>query len=324
MSTYSMESLYNKIVGANYSYVHSTYKTKSVLESDDDIKDIKTESDTFQSKIKKLKNYSTNKDYDNKEIRNINNFVKEFNAFKKKTDLTSNTEITKKMEELESLLKENKKNLKKAGVSISDKGFLGFDSEDFEDVDTKVLKELFSGNDSFINKASKIIRSIKSVAEENEQTVSYIKYHPTTSYTKQELATASNCIALNNTFLNYYNGINYDESLESEFGTFANLYNMLLEDSNVKGSTYLENIKTATAANASNLNTLGFSIDNDTNELSFAANDIDSDTKKEAFLALFDSTNTDSFSSVMSSNLKKIYNQVIKADEIGATIDYGA
>lgn len=320
VDSYSMSSFYNKIYTSNQ-YVSPESKIRKTISAKDNMTELINESDKFRNRITKLDNYKKSTHQESKLIRNINSFVKEYNSFKKKADGAKDSQISKKMDELEKLISDNKKELKKAGITVDKKNQLRFDSTDFDEINKKVFEGLFSGKDSFIKKANKIIRDVNYYSKENEISEEYVKYHPTVNYSRYEINLAGACNGMNHV-VNAFSkrDSNFDELAMSDFSILYN--NIILYSPG--NSTAIENLKNISSEKQEELSKIGITVDE---EGCYGFNPVDDmEAANTAFDILFHDSEegeaTDYVSAIKQS-IYDIFRQSLKTDKIGITIDQG-
>ena len=255
-----MSSTTGLITFSNNSYLYSSYKTRKTLVSNDKMAEMMDETDKLQTRARKLKNYKTSTHQESKLIRNINNFVKEYNAVRKKAEGIEDPTFQKKYAKLVDLVEENKKALKKVGVTVGETGGLGFDSTDFDKVKKSDLEKLFSGTDSFIYKANKKIRDLKNYAGANLYSEEYYRYKDKVSFSPEQIQAAKDAVEFIDILESSQSGIeNFD------INSFIEKYNKLMdlhtsEDANIRQVVEKISELTENSSYTSQLNNFGISV----------------------------------------------------------------
>lgn len=303
-------------ISNNYSYSKSS--RKMVRQLDESVQNIQDEIEGVQKTVRRLKNFSANGSNDRLE-KYLEDFTKKYNKLKKEAKSVENEDLKKEISKLEDLLDENKKDLKKLGVKMSDDE-LEFDSEVFEDVREKDINKLFEGKDSFIKKLYKTTRTIDELADKSEYKYELKSVSTTIKYDKNTIDALKSSDIVPSimafqgdisvlTALNAQN--NADKVIEG-LGKFANSYNELKSNNtNIKLITdELEN-------NWIELNELGLEFGQD-DLLSFKQEKINADSFGEVYAELFDK-NSD-FVKALNNSCNTIFNKLITTENPENTI----
>lgn len=185
---YSAAGFLEKIRTNNNSYV-SSYK-KRVREANTGVETLQEDIADFRKCIRNLKNYSSGVTPKSKVERQLKDFVKSYNSMKKNSADVTDEKLSKQLSKLENLFSEHEKDLKKIGLKQSD-GKLEFDTDVFEEdedkVVDKVIGKLFSGKDSFIRQADKIMRGVESSADDAEYSMVERRLSKTTTYSDEDI-----------------------------------------------------------------------------------------------------------------------------------------
>lgn len=163
--SYNTYELLDKIQNNNYHYVNF-YKKKSI-EANDDVKVLQKNITAFQKDVKKLTKYSPDKVVKSQLEKQIGKFVSSYNALKKNGDKVTDEEVNKQIAKLDKLFSDNAKDLSKIGLKEAD-GKLKFDSDVFEEAKDEVFEKLFTGKESLIRQANKILRKVDDGAQDAE------------------------------------------------------------------------------------------------------------------------------------------------------------
>ena len=311
MAVQLISNIWDK-VKTNYSYT-SSYR-KQVRETDEDIQNMQEGISGFRKIIRTLRNYSPNTITKDKLEKNLESFVKEYNELKKDSKNIENKDIRKELSKMDELISENKKELKKIGIKVSDDE-LKFDSEIFKDAKDKEINRLFEGNDSFINKIYKTMRNVNKIADESEYQLEYKQFSQTTKYDKTTIdalktsnevpciidfqGTVSALTALSST---------EDKAKISEYLTkFAQSYNSFKDMCDEK-SIELNMIISGFNANKNDLANLGLNLDAD-NTVSFTQSAINNDNFAKSYDALFNKKSE--FVKVINDSCNTIFNNLI-------------
>lgn len=121
------------------------------------------------------------------------NLAKTYNSMKTDAEKVSDAELDKQMEKLEKLFDKNERDLKKIGVKKKDGKYV-FDSDTFEDADSKVINRLLEGKDSFISQTEKIMRKIETRLVDIQYSTVQRNLMRTTKYDKDEITIAASFI----------------------------------------------------------------------------------------------------------------------------------
>jgi hypothetical protein len=252
----------------------------------------------------------------------------------KKAENITDSSLKKYLNKLDTLIDDNAKSLKKLGLKKNDDGELEFDEDTFDDdFDQKVADKLFTGTDSFIDQARKLMRNIDYSASDAEFVTTEKRFYDGIKYSNEEITQAKAYLNLlnNSTVLNTLSGSVKDgsisnidkEDMYSVLESVRDNLNLLGEN----GKEIYENEKyNAYFAN------LGFSLEN--NSVTFSRNAESVDTPdgtsysslKQEFIGsltqLFgdESSNDGGFMNWLKKYCQDGYNKTIKLDEIQKNI----
>lgn len=168
MASFSAEGLLEHLQQSNYSYRMSY--TKRVHEANESVQNLRGNLEDFRKSVRDLKKYTSGVTSTERMEKQITGFIKSYNKISSNAGKITDKELKKQLNELDELIGSNEKQLEKIGITKNKKGKLEFDTEEFEEAETKYLDELFSGRNSFISKAGKILRGVDKNVDEAEYT----------------------------------------------------------------------------------------------------------------------------------------------------------
>jgi hypothetical protein len=221
----------------------------------------------------------------------------------------------------------------------NDDGELEFDEDTFDDdADTKTIKKLFEGTDSFGDQLFKITRDIDSSASDAQYITSERHLSSTTKYSNLDYLNANSYLLIQNgaSLLNYYcehsnNGTTIDYNNNDEKNSIVDALNSVALGLNYTDKT--DALLKSYEDNKDNLAKLGVSYDdstgyfsldisrnNATGEITYASTGADYSIDADVFDAVFNSSE-DSFYSALNSFSKDGFNSAMKTSTIGVTID---
>jgi hypothetical protein len=246
-----------------------------------------------------------------------------------KEENITDSNLKKYLDKLDTLIDDNAKSLKKLGLKKNDDGELEFDEDTFDDdYDQKIVNKLFTGTDSFIDQARKLMRNIDYSASDAQIVKTERHLSSATKYESSDILKAykyETAISWGQVLNDVYkkckeNSANYSSYLtEDDIKTFISCVNDLSGDSDIL--TLCENNKDKLKAlniNYSSGDKGEFKLEYDTNSGTTSTTPLDN----AACDALFNSS-ADSFVSKLISLSKEGFNNTIKVSEIGVDIsDY--
>ena len=334
----SSSELYNKIKSNDNSYTKN-YK-KRVIEADTDVQDMQESMETFKSSVRKLKRYKSGVSSRSRVEQQLKKFTSAYNDLKKVSANVTDKKVQKEMEKIDDYLTDNKKLLKKVGIKKGTNDKYSFDSEVFEDVEDEDLDELLTGNDSFIQKLSRMVRSADEKIDDAEYVSSVRSFHSITKYSSDDLKIASYAMGFyyctklvqeNNELLNK-DTLNEDikNQIVKALGEYVNTHNDLSTNTTGVQSSLIDNIKTLDneTDNREAIRKIGLDVNEGELEKikdengNYILNDdlIQSDDFKAGYSFLFGSKSD--YSNKMKEYAKEIYTTVLKTDELGLQIDF--
>lgn len=340
--TYNMSDFYQLVSDNNNIYKSQNKEHKTVLTADSNVEDMQEDITTLRKKIRSLKSYHNNTYVESKLSKQLESFKDAYNELKEKYDSVSDNEkLSKELNKLENLISDNMKSLKKVGIKYNDKGYLTYDSEKLEDVEDSTLETLFSGNDSFISKANKIVGKIEDAANDTAVKSERVAYHRTVSYSDEELQLAYHCADVQNVMIglsaentiikgiedtiadienSVYIGV-YQESVKYRTAyqeSFVELYNTLLEKAD---ESTVKQMKELSSMQKDTLNAIGLSFDESgkmeiAEDVKNISKDVDFTTNIEK---LFGENAT--YREGINSIADELLNKTLKTEKLGITID---
>jgi ribosomal protein S17E len=152
---------------------------KLVREADEDVEKFQEKFEDFRKIVRKLHNYSSS-DTTNEKLKGyLTDFADTYNSMVKNKDSITDKSLLKQLDNLDALIDDNSKALKKLGLKMSD-GKLEFDDEKFDDEadsEQKTINSLFTGTDSFIGQAFLLMRKIDKSAADAQYVVTERYYN---------------------------------------------------------------------------------------------------------------------------------------------------
>ena len=323
----SSSELYNKITSNDNSYTKN-YK-KRVREADTDVQDMQESMETFKSSVRKLKRYKSGAVSRSRVEQQLKKFTSAYNDLKKVSANVTDKKVQEEMEKIDDYLTDNKKLLKKVGIKKGTNDKYSFDSEVFEDVEDEDLDELLTGNDSFIHKLSRMVRSAEEKTDDAEYVINVRKFHSITKYDDKDLATASNAkqlflstdIAQKKIDLIKAENITdtNKDSIVTGLKSYVETHNKLITDATDNQSSLVSNIKTLNKQYKDQLSKIGLTV-KDNGELEQAENTDINEAFKESYNIFFGSED-ESYSSQIRKCAEEIYTTLLKTEELGLQVD---
>lgn len=340
--TYNMSDFYQLVRDNNNIYKSQNKEHKTVLTADSNVENMQDDITTLRKKIRSLKSYHNNTYVETKLSKQLESFKDAYNELKEKYDSVSDNEkLSKELNKLENLISDNMKSLKKVGIKYNDKGYLTYDSEKLEDVEDSTLETLFSGNDSFISKANKIVGKIEAAANDTAVKSERVAYHRTVSYSNEELTFAYHCADIQNvmTGMSDENTIikgiedtitdiensDYSADYQESVGyrtayqeSFVKLYNALLAKAD---ESTAKQMKELSSMQKDTLNAIGISFD-ESGKMGIAE-DVESLSKDEDFTANIEKLfgKKAIYREGINSIANELLNKTLKTEKLGITID---
>lgn len=323
----SSSDLYEKITNNGNTYTKN-YK-KKVREADTDVQDMQESMETFKSSVRKLKRYKSGVSSRSRVEKQLKNFTSAYNDLKKVSANVSDKKVQKEMKKIDDYLTDNKKLLKKVGIKKGTNDKYSFDSEVLKDAEDEDLDALFTGNDSFIQKLSRMVRSADEKTDDAEYVINVRSFHSITRYSNEELSTADNAqkmlyyanVAQNNNELLKNGALTDDDKKKIVNGvkSYVEKHNELVSNITSEQSDLANNIKALDEKNKEELSKIGLTV-KDGGELKQAENTDISEAFKESYNILFGSA-AESYSSQIKKYAEEIYKTVLKTEELGLQVD---
>lgn len=320
---YTSNDLISKLISNDFSYTNA-YKSRG-REVDTNVEKIQNEIEEFRKNVRSLRNYSSGATVKSKLEKQISKLVKSYNAMKNDSKNVEDEEIKEQLTKLEKLFTDNEKELKKIGITKSEKEELMFDEEVFEDAEEEDFSKLFSGKGSFVDQANKIINKAKSSAEDAYFHIVERNVSRTTRYDQQDIELAEGYLladAVISTLAAYNEKVQSGaldeadkENLNYDFNILAAIYSIDQEDK----SGELDVIQKLYKDNESNLANLGVSFDDEKTSLLYDENtDATTEQFKDAYQYMFGSDAA--FAKGVSESSKNAFYNIINPEKIGVSI----
>jgi hypothetical protein len=310
---YTCSSFIDKVKNNNYSYTNSY--TKLVRESDTDVEKFQEKFEELRKNIRSLHNYSSNNTTDEKLKNYLTKLTDTYNSMVNDKDSLTDSSLQKQLDKLDSLIDDNAKALKKVGLKKTD-GKLEFDEDTFDDdADKKTINKLFTGTDSFIDKAHKLMRNIEKSADNAQYVTTERHLSHTTKYEDEDIDKARTYISLQSNTKSITDQLkNASESTDTDIAELLDELGSAL-DSADKDEGLIEIYK----KNEDNMKKVGFSFSDDYKTLAFDKSvDMTSDDFEQSYETLFGDTS--SFQSQLDAYCKEGYSQAMKLETIGVDI----
>jgi len=167
-SRYSMLTDYASIKNGSYGKLMKAYYTKdgaskqvsSLVKSDKNLRSYSTSEDTAKKiteiersaeSLQKSSNTLLEEEFKENEesLLKMKDFVSNYNTMIDKTEDSSVSSISTKMDTLLSITKGNENSLKELGITIGDDGKLSLSEDTYKSADLATAKKLFNGNGSY-------------------------------------------------------------------------------------------------------------------------------------------------------------------------------
>ncbi len=327
MSTIYGASTFLAMIQDGYKY--TTHYQKNVRETDTEVEEYEEKLTDMRKAIKNLNQYKPATTTKEKLEKQLKKFVNSYNEIKDGSEEIANKKIAKSLKQLESILIEHEKELKKLGIRENTKGEIIFDSEKFKDVEQKNIDKLLVGKDSFIRDIFKMTKNLQKQAQEARYNTVNRKFFSQIPFESNDVAAATASLELTVDISKFetFNTIIQDGSMTDEqitnihdnINCFINSYNTLCIafSDNSQVTAMIE--KTASYKNE--LSTIGISIDESSNILNYSKVDnLDTDEYKAAYELLFGNSDA-TYSSLLKQYTAKIYTTALDTDSHGISID---
>lgn len=327
MSTIYGASTFLAMIQDGYKY--TTHYQKNVRETNTEVEEYEEKLTDMRKAIKNLNQYKSATTTKEKLEKQLKNFVKTYNEVKDGAEEITDKKMLKSLKQVESLLTEHEKELKKLGIRENTKGEIIFDSEKFEDVEQKDIDKLLVGKDSLIRDIFKMTKTLQKQAKEARYNTVNRQFFSQIPFESDNVAVAtasleltvdiSKCEAVNTLI---QNGSMTDEqitNIHDNINCFINSYNTL-------SVAYSENSQITamvekTASYQNELSTIGISIDESSNILTYSKVDtLGTDEYKAAYEILFGNSDS-TYSNLLEQYATKIYTTALDTDSHGISID---
>lgn len=315
---YNSSSLLDTIQNNGNKYTKSY--TKRVREADEDVEDFQEKFEDFRKVVRNLHNYSSTSITDDKLKTYLTKLTDTYNSMVKNKDSITDSSLQKQLDKLDTLIDDNAKSLKKLGLKKTD-GKLEFDEDTFDDdADKKTINKLFTGTDSFIDQAYKLMRKIDKSASDAQYVTTEYNLHSTTKYSDADILNANVYLLMqqSGSLLNDYYKYNQNNMLEYNEETNKDNINQILYSLSLglESADKTDRLTGICSDNKDNLKKLGISYDADNKTITYSE---PSSIDEDAFNALF-SSDEGSFYTKLSAYCKDGYSQTMQLDKIGVTL----
>ena len=184
---YKPFDLIDTIRDNNLSYTHSF--TKKVTTADANVEKLQDKAESFRKSVKKLKRYSPGGISREMLTDQAEDLVKSYNAMKNSSDQVTDKDVQKQLAKLDKLFSDNERTLRKAGIEKLN-GKYTFDRATFAEASEKTVNALFSGHDSLVGKADKILRNVEETTDDIQYITSEFNVSSTLKYEEKDMLTA--------------------------------------------------------------------------------------------------------------------------------------
>lgn len=321
---YKPADLINQIRQNNYSYTHSI--TKKITEADANIEKLQDKAEAFKKSVKKLKRYSSGGISRDLLESQVEDLIKSYNNMKSSSDKVTDKDVQKQLSKLEKLFSDNETNLKKIGVEKVS-GKYSFDSKTFADASDKTINALFSGHDSFIGQADKIMRKVDETASDAQYNISEYRISQTQKYEEADMiladymtlagqatSTIKSCDTL-------VQSGRLDSDTIRDLGTLLSSFAQLVyRTDSTNENENIDKLNQLCLDHKDKLAKLGLTFDSQQKKMIFDADSVDMTTPdfQNAYNELFGQNAA--FGNAVSAYCKNIFNDIVQPDKLGVSI----
>lgn len=317
---YKPFDLIDTIRDNNLSYTHSF--TKKVTTADANVEKLQDKAESFRKSVKKLKRYSPGGISREMLTDQAEDLVKSYNAMKNSSDLVTDKDVQKQLSKLDKLFSDNERTLRKAGIEkLNDK--YTFDRAAFAEASEKTINTLFTGHDSLVGKADKILRNVEETTDDIQYVTSEYNVSSTLKYEEKDMLTAEySTIAgqATSTLKLIPSGALSDSSMQDSVRDLLQLFSKSAYRTNSAGKNEnIDKLNQLCLDQKDRLAKLGLTFDSGQKNMIFDANvDMTTADFQNTYNELFGKNAA--FGNTVIQYSKNVFNDIIKPDQIGVSI----
>ncbi len=317
---YKPFDLIDTIRDNNLSYTHSF--TKKVTTADANVEKLQDKAESFRKSVKKLKRYSPGGISREMLTDQAEDLVKSYNAMKNSSDLVTDKDVQKQLSKLDKLFSDNERTLRKAGIEKLN-GKYTFDRAAFAEASEKTINTLFTGHDSLVGKADKILRNVEETTDDIQYVTSEYNVSSTLKYEEKDMLTAEySTIAgqATSTLKLIPSGALSDSSMRDSVRDLLQLFSKSAYRTNSAGKNEnIDKLNQLCLDQKDRLAKLGLTFDSGQKNMIFDANvDMTTADFQNTFNELFGKNAA--FGNTVIQYSKNVFNDIIKPDQIGVSI----
>ena len=317
---YKPFDLIDTIRDNNLSYTHSF--TKKVTTADANVEKLQDKAESFRKSVKKLKRYSPGGISREMLTDQAEDLVKSYNAMKYSSDLVTDKDVQKQLSKLDKLFSDNERTLRKAGIEKLN-GKYTFDRAAFAEASEKTINTLFTGHDSLVGKADKILRNVEETTDDIQYVTSEYNVSSTLKYEEKDMLTAEySTIAgqATSTLKLIPSGALSDSSMRDSVRDLLQLFSKSAYRTNSAGKNEnIDKLNQLCLDQKDRLAKLGLTFDSGQKNMIFDANvDMTTADFQNTYNELFGKNAA--FGNTVIQYSKNVFNDIIKPDQIGVSI----
>ena len=317
---YKPFDLIDTIRDNNLSYTHSF--TKKVTTADANVEKLQDKAESFRKSVKKLKRYSPGGISREMLTDQAEDLVKSYNAMKNSSDLVTDKDVQKQLSKLDKLFSDNERTLRKAGIEKLN-GKYTFDRAAFAEASEKTINTLFTGHDSLVGKADKILRNVEETTADIQYVTSEYNVSSTLKYEEKDMLTAEySTIAgqATSTLKLIPSGALSDSSMRDSVRDLLQLFSKSAYRTNSAGKNEnIDKLNQLCLDQKDRLAKLGLTFDSGQKNMIFDANvDMTTADFQNTYNELFGKNAA--FGNTVIQYSKNVFNDIIKPDQIGVSI----
>lgn len=317
---YKPFDLIDTIRDNNLSYTHSF--TKKVTTADANVEKLQDKAESFRKSVKKLKRYSPGGISREMLTDQAEDLVKSYNAMKNSSDLVTDKDVQKQLSKLDKLFSDNERTLRKAGIEKLN-GKYTFDRAAFAEASEKTINTLFTGHDSLVGKADKILRNVEETTDDIQYVTSEYNVSSTLKYEEKDMLTAEySTIAgqATSTLKLIPSGALSDSSMRDSVRDLLQLFSKSAYRTNSAGKNEnIDKLNQLCLDQKDRLAKLGLTFDSGQKNMIFDANvDMTTADFQNTYNELFG--RNAAFGNTVIQYSKNVFNDIIKPDQIGVSI----
>lgn len=317
---YKPFDLIDTIRDNNLSYTHSF--TKKVTTADANVEKLQDKAESFRKSVKKLKRYSPGGISREMLTDQAEDLVKSYNAMKNSSDLVTDKDVQKQLSKLDKLFSDNERTLRKAGIEKLN-GKYTFDRAAFAEASEKTINTLFTGHDSLVGKADKILRNVEETTDDIQYVTSEYNVSSTLKYEEKDMLTAEySTIAgqATSTLKLIPSGALSDSSMQDSVRDLLQLFSKSAYRTNSAGKNEnIDKLNQLCLDQKNRLAKLGLTFDSGQKNMIFDANvDMTTADFQNTYNELFGKNAA--FGNTVIQYSKNVFNDIIKPDQIGVSI----